>query len=155
MLNIQIELISEEGTPFKGQVDFADISIPSGAGYRNLSYINYDLVLQNVSGQIIVKGKLTLDVDLECSKCSDFFSTTMQDSSFLRAYACSDCGESLDLAPGFREALLLSWPGYPVCREDCQGLCATCRVNLNRSSCTCSIQESDGRWGTLDNLKMN
>ena len=53
-----------------------------------------------------------------------------------------------DVRPALREELLLAVPEYPVCRENCLGLCAKCGTNLNQGPCTCG-PEPDPRWAAL------
>lgn len=54
----------------------------------------------------------------------------------------------LDLKPAVRELWLLHAPGYPLCREDCKGLCPTCGADLNAGPCDCPPQ-TDSRWDAL------
>ncbi|MGH7183552.1 MAG: YceD family protein [Nitrospiraceae bacterium] len=44
----------------------------------------------------------------------------------------------LELAPMLREHIILSAPMQPLCSDDCLGLCARCRRNLNEGSCQCA-----------------
>lgn len=46
-------------------------------------------------------------------------------------------GDVLDLQPLVEEQILLSLPMSNICKEDCNGLCPDCKVNLNKSSCQC------------------
>lgn len=62
-------------------------------------------------------------------------------------------GQEIDLWPELREALLLSLPAKPVCREDCRGLCAQCGKKLGDKPCGCTIKEVDPRWEKLVKLK--
>jgi uncharacterized protein len=55
----------------------------------------------------------------------------------------------LDLRPAIRETWLLTVPAYVQCREDCKGLCPTCGINLNESSCNCTTTKTDSRWDAL------
>jgi uncharacterized protein len=41
----------------------------------------------------------------------------------------------IDLAPLYREYLLLAVPIKSICRQDCQGLCVVCGANLNETTC--------------------
>ncbi len=59
--------------------------------------------------------------------------------------------DSVDLTEDIREAIILAFPGYPVCRPDCKGLCSRCGKNLNRGACGCAPPE-DNRWVALENL---
>ena len=51
------------------------------------------------------------------------------------------------------EALVLALPGFPTCREDCQGVCAGCGTNLNEGSCSCKETPADSRWSKLAELR--
>lgn len=43
----------------------------------------------------------------------------------------------VDLRPALREELALSVDAFPLCREDCRGLCPRCGADLNRGPCLC------------------
>ncbi|HYD53333.1 MAG TPA: DUF177 domain-containing protein [Gemmatimonadaceae bacterium] len=56
--------------------------------------------------------------------------------------------QELDLKPAVRELWLLHALTYPLCRDDCKGLCPTCGADLNAGPCGCPSQ-TDSRWDTL------
>jgi len=58
----------------------------------------------------------------------------------------------LDMTEILRQAMLLSLPLPPLCREDCQGLCPDCGANLNEESCNCQNDDIDPRWAALSAL---
>lgn len=62
-------------------------------------------------------------------------------------------GTSLDITDAVREAIILSLPIGPVCREDCRGLCPGCGRDLNEEPCGCTGEKSDPRWSALKGLK--
>ena len=47
-------------------------------------------------------------------------------------------GGIIDIREDVRRYLLLEIPVWPVCDEDCKGLCATCGANLNDYPCDCA-----------------
>ena len=61
--------------------------------------------------------------------------------------------ESVDLTPDIRESMIFTFPHYPVCSQDCKGLCARCGINLNRDACDCG-SPTDDRWAQLDTLEV-
>ena len=63
-------------------------------------------------------------------------------------------GKEIDLDPILREQLLLALPGYPVCKDDCKGLCPVCGANLNDRDCGCDRHVPDPRWAGLKNVKL-
>lgn len=63
-----------------------------------------------------------------------------------------DHNHILDLEDPIREYTLAIKPMQPLCREDCQGICATCGTDLNTGSCDCKGPELDPRWAALGRL---
>lgn len=51
------------------------------------------------------------------------------------------------------EAVNLAEPQKLLCREDCKGLCPSCGVDWNETSCECTHDEVDSRWAALEKLK--
>ena len=45
----------------------------------------------------------------------------------------------LDVRHAVREELALSSTGFPLCREDCAGLCSRCGADLNAGPCSCTV----------------
>jgi len=62
-------------------------------------------------------------------------------------------GEGLALEDVLREQVILSVPVKAVCREDCQGLCPQCGMNLNQGKCDCVSVRSDPRWNALREIR--
>ncbi len=44
----------------------------------------------------------------------------------------------VDVTAAVREELALAFSKYPLCREDCAGLCPKCGEDLNQGPCTCN-----------------
>ncbi|MCX6023144.1 MAG: DUF177 domain-containing protein [Chloroflexi bacterium] len=57
----------------------------------------------------------------------------------------------LDLTEAVRQAIVLSTPISPRCREDCEGLCPVCGANRNIQACRCSMA-TDARWASLNEM---
>lgn len=62
-------------------------------------------------------------------------------------------GDTVDLVPLARDALLLELPLAPLCREDCKGLCPTCGADRGEQPCACVDQPGHPVWAVLDGLK--
>jgi uncharacterized protein len=60
--------------------------------------------------------------------------------------------DHLDLAPLARDAVLLTLPLAPLCREDCPGLCPVCGADLAEVDCGCETVAVDPRWAGLEAL---
>ena len=61
-------------------------------------------------------------------------------------------GDLLDLEPVLRDAVVLTLPMSPLCREDCPGLCAECGVPLDDAGPGHRHDSPDPRWAALEQL---
>lgn len=62
-------------------------------------------------------------------------------------------GEAIELDDVVREEILLAIPAHVLCRETCKGLCPTCGVDRNASTCECESRGVDSRWEKLKDLR--
>lgn len=63
-------------------------------------------------------------------------------------------GDTLDLAPLARDALLLELPLAPLCRDDCAGLCPVCGADRSEQPCDCATTAVNPLWAALDVLRV-
>lgn len=61
--------------------------------------------------------------------------------------------EYLDLAHVLSEQVRLRIPFQPLCKEDCQGICANCGADLNVGRCACSKIVGRSPFSVLKNFK--
>ena len=146
--------IPEEGFNYEGDDPGSIIGVEQELFMQNPTDVRYALYAQRVSDELIVRGTLGVDVDLQCARCSEFFSTTVSVSDFLRAYPAPEGTDEVNLTDDFREEILLHVPGFPVCSEDCKGVCPQCGVDLNKGSCTCKAEDGPNAWSALDGLNL-
>jgi len=153
-MKILVARIPEDGSSYEGDEDGSALELADGQFVKAAKDVHYELYAQHVSEEVVVRGKITAALDLRCTRCSEFFSTTVVVSDFLRAYPAPEGIDSVDVTADLREELLLQIPGFPVCREECKGLCAQCGANLNKGPCQCDTDDSGGRWSALDDLNL-
>lgn len=120
---------------------------------------------------ITIRGHARAQVEDSCSRCTRAIEHDV-DAEFLVfcdrrgsddesiARALEDAGEvfyhdgiKIDITDPVREAIILSLPMNPLCREDCRGLCAGCGADLNVEACRCAGRAPDPRWEALNRLK--
>jgi uncharacterized protein len=150
---IELSKLSPEGNQYDGDdppeiLDFGDDVVVKEAPEP----VHYELFAQIVSRELIVQGQISTSLRVSCARCTELCSTSVADSSFLRAYDIAAGEEVVDLAPDFREAILLNLPAFPMCAADCAGLCPHCGINLNRTRCECAPEIGGWTWGALDAL---
>ena len=140
-----------------GLVDL--IGVPAGAE------LDLDLRLESVMEGVLVSGTLTGPLTGECGRClepiHDQLVVQVQEL-FVYPEGSTDQdeddevarmeGDLLDLVPTLRDAVVLALPLTPLCRQDCQGLCATCGELLIDLPADHSHDTTDARWGALSGL---
>jgi uncharacterized protein len=153
-----------------GQSTLAVARPAGGSELPGFTNVRGTLTVDKNGGTLRVTGELSYDIQLECSRCLNAFSCSRrepvelfyrpglpreeagrkvrelsQDQLAVVAYR----GHEVDLWPEVREALLLSMPVKPLCRQDCRGICDQCGQDLNRTACGCIRDQADPRWEAL------
>ncbi|MDA1190755.1 MAG: DUF177 domain-containing protein [Candidatus Poribacteria bacterium] len=116
---------------------------------------------------------MTLDVSVEaeyvCGRCVDPISSTLESRFSIFYQPMAERPDYLEdeeevglgyyedaiinIRDDIRRYLLIEIPMWPICREDCAGLCHRCGANLNREACTCeSTQQTQRRTRLGDKL---
>ena len=152
---IEVSKISPEGDHFEGEEPASILDLAQNPLVKPEGPVCYDFHVERVTHELLVTGTLRVKLSMECSKCADFFSTTMTDSSFLRAYAVPEGTETVDLTEDIREDILVNLEPFPLCSPTCKGLCPQCGKNLNEGPCSC--KPASGKpvnWSVLDKLKL-
>ena len=124
--------------------------------------VRFEGLLEGVEEGILVSGNVSARMSCSCARClkefSQVFDVTVRElftdtpSEEEDHYPIAD-GE-IDLEPCARDALLLSVPFAPLCKEDCLGLCPRCGGDRNIGECACG-PEIDERWAALSSLKLD
>ena len=132
--------------------------------------------ITRLSKDLLVQGKVSADVRLECSRCLTAFSMPVEarlEENYQptvdietgrpvhrETYEEDDTAFSispnheLDLTEPVRQALLVALPLKPLCRDDCAGLCPQCGADLNEGPCDCEPDTTDDRWAALRELRL-
>jgi uncharacterized metal-binding protein YceD (DUF177 family) len=154
MLNIQTSRIAQDGERMEGEEPGRILDLDGDPFAHEAGAVRYQLFAQVASGELVLSGSVQADLNLACSRCGEFFSTTVSDSSFLRAYDILEGVEMVDVTPDLREAILLYLPAFPLCRSNCAGLCPQCGANLNHGPCSCVPSVGGTQWDSLDSLQL-
>jgi uncharacterized protein len=150
---INVHRIRPEGTLFEGEEPPDTLVLDEENDLvRIAGPLAYRFTAEVVSRELVLRGELEARAELACSRCAVFFSTTLTDSSFLRAYDLPEGADEVDVTDDLREAILLQLPNFPICSAACKGLCPQCGKNLNEGPCGCEQPREDDRWSSLDGL---
>jgi len=139
--------------------------------FRVIAPIEFTADVRKDASKVRLVGRVKTVLELDCSRCVEPFEVPIDapfDVLFLPAEAMGGDGEQevkdddlnvsfykddvIDLGDVMREQFYLALPMKPLCRPDCQGLCAVCGTNRNRETCTCQSQWVDPRLDALRKL---
>ena len=151
-MKIKISDIPAAGRKITGKAPSAMLEIADEA-MRPVGDVRYDLLVNVLEGRVIAMGSLAVDMEYRCSRCAEIFRQTASDNDVICTKDFKEGEESVDLTQELREVTILSFPSYPLCGQDCRGLCTQCGANLNKGACRCGPR-GDVRWGSLDSLKI-
>jgi uncharacterized protein len=137
--------------------------------------IAVDLSYYRAGMELFFEGRLSAPMVASCARCAEEFSAPNarpfrfvlapraagdNDDGRLRTedleFSLYD-GDQIDLAPLVSEQLILALPSRALCREDCQGLCPSCGINLNLLNlhkCDCEQPARDPRLALVRTLKL-
>ena len=163
-MKVIIADIPKEGLEF----DFKDEIVSNAI----LSPVNAHLKIEKFDTEVLVKGELTAEVHLQCSRCLKDFQQALSIPVELVYHPAEELksednyaipseeldmdfysGEELDLFNIMKEQIELSLPMKPLCDDACKGLCPRCGLDLNTGSCKCSTGDTDPRFAVLKQLK--
>ena len=134
-----------------------------------------DVEFQRLEDEIIAEGHLRATVRTHCVRCLNAMQLTLEpevhllyahDRSLLSSEVVVEMGtevpiyfdgEAINPRDDFRELILVDLPNFPVCSQNCKGLCAGCGANLNREPCRCQqkVGKSTETWKRqLRNIKI-
>lgn len=137
--------------------------------------IELDLVLEAISGGILVRGPIRATATGTCARCLAATSDTWEvevlelhravvdvegdgpaeDDEDDLDYRLVDGDRQLELDQMVRDALVVGQPVRVLCRPDCAGLCPSCGVDRNTGSCAHGEDRPiDPRWEALRDLRL-
>ena len=131
------------------------------------SPIDFELRLEAVMEGVLVTGRAEARLEGECVRClAEISDEVVADFQELFAYEGSSTavdgededagrleGDLLDLEPLLRDAVVLTLPFQPLCRDDCPGLCIECGARLADEPGHRHDEPADPRWAALHEVK--
>lgn len=128
--------------------------------YTFASPLNWNVVVTNTGGALLVAGSVVGTGKTECARCLDTLEVPINGE--VEGYFLLDAEEgvelkdgedeefellgpenTIDLVPLLEAAILVDLPLQPLCREDCAGICPSCGVNLNEEQCYCAQKRAE------------
>ena len=124
------------------------------------------LHIQNQENKtLFIKGSVDITVGIPCGRCLEEVPTQicfdidkklditdnvliddeMEENDYL-------IGLELDVEKLFYAEILVNWPMRVLCKEDCEGICNVCGMNLNKGTCDCQRTELDPRMAAIQDI---
>jgi uncharacterized protein len=119
--------------------------------------VRFELVLEALEdGAVLVRGAMYGRWVMTCRRCLEEVGAGFRVSvaevyrrpgagPWEEGYAVS-ASQTIDLGPLVRDNVVLAMPLYPLCREDCAGLCPSCGANRNEGPCACPPPAREQGW---------
>lgn len=149
-LIIDVARLDKEGERIKGETGEGFVDLGGEKYIVPLGGIMYDFSVTLLGDELLIRGSVAQDARCVCARCGEEFETTFEDEEFIRSIQVDEKTMFLDLTDEAREAIILSFPSYPVCEAGCKGLCPSCGTNLNHGRCSCGDGAKGGAFADLE-----
>jgi uncharacterized protein len=128
--------------------------------------VTVDVEIESVVEGLLVTGTVAASAVVHCVRClrdlDHELEVEVRELFALEPGADEDegyavlPGDRLPLDTMARDALVLGFPAFPLCRPDCAGLCPVCGADRNSLDCGHGGTEAiDPRWAGLADLRAN
>ena len=156
-LNIEVEPVGESYVCEMGSFVYAEKSPVS----LTITHAKDQVLRIEGNGQVAVwvpcsrclepvRVNFDIDIDEEVDmKLSDQERVeALDESSYIQ-------GKELDTDKLLHNEILINWPMWVLCKEDCKGICSRCGANLNQGSCDCDTADLDPRMAVISDIFKN
>ena len=157
-LLFNIRHIAEKDLRLEGELSEKELEIEFGDEMSHpAGPLRYDLTVQQIEHEILVRGNLHLPLDCECVRCLKSFKqeVDLKDWTALLPLEGEEKivihNDLVDLTPFLREDILLAFPQHPLCKPDCGGLP---KKYSGKSKKAESPAPQEDRWAALNKLKL-
>jgi uncharacterized protein len=153
-LLVNMKRLHDEGEWFEGELHPSALDVEEDEMLRIAGPLRYRVHVMIAGEEVLARGSVEQRLRCVCRRCTVEFEADVEEPDFIVSYPRDDAVEFLDLTPELREGILLALPSYPICKEECLGLCVRCGANLNEKPCSCPPGEREKQWSALDQLKL-
>ena len=116
-----------------------------------------EVSLESLPTGLLVRGSAAARMIHRCHRCvTEWTEEVLAEVAELLGTDAEDeyrlDGDVADIEDPVRDAVLLTAPLVPACREDCAGLCSVCGADLNTGTCPGHDDEPDTPFAALRGL---
>jgi len=158
-LIINLRLLSQETLFLQGELSPAELDFGLRDDMFNISLpVKYDLEAEMVDDAMLVRGRLSAELECECVRCLKSFTRPLElpeltlHLPLTGEEAVTIDNDNVDLTPYLREDMILEFPQHPLCKPDCAGLT---KIDKNQAPKNGDEPESAASaWAELNKLKL-
>jgi uncharacterized protein len=159
-LLINLRHLEHKDVELKGELPSDELDLEMDELIHAPHPLKYHLLAQRLDDNLLVRGKLSLTLECECSRCLKPFQRHLNFGDWAvslplkgeeKVEVASDC---VDLTPYIREDILLAFPQHPLCESECGGLENPASTGAKSSKETAPGEESSSPWAELNKLKL-
>jgi uncharacterized protein len=150
-MKIYLNDLPPEGAVYEGELPEEVLELGDDELVTCAGPVHYRLRAVVVSDEFLVDGTLDTGLRMHCRRCDGVFGGMLDKLAYHYDQPLDPAPEYVDLTADIREAIMLAFPSYPVCKPDCKGLCPQCGANRNERACECR-PPSGGGWSGLSGL---
>ena len=116
------------------------------------------------SKRLLISGTVDIEVAIPCDRCLEDVPTNIHfniDKTLTIGESIVDeemeetdylIGFELDVEKLVYAEILVNWPMKVLCKDDCEGICRVCGMNLNKGTCNCERSELDPRMAAIQDI---
>jgi uncharacterized metal-binding protein YceD (DUF177 family) len=156
-LKVNLRHLEDKTITLKGEVPVEELDFGQEDELMRFTQpLTHDLEVELMQEGLLVRGRLHLPVECECSRCLKPFRVAID----LPEWCChvalegeesatvdNDC---VDLTPYVREDILLALPQRPLCKPECDSLPGRPKPKGGASQAV----KNTAAWAALDQLKL-
>lgn len=121
---------------------------------------------------LLIEGIVDVEVMIPCDRCLEDVKTPIHfniekkllmkeaEDAKVEGVSFDDEMEEPDYLIGFEldveklvyTEILVNWPMKVLCKDDCEGICKVCGMNLNKGACSCQKTELDPRMAAIQDI---
>ena len=158
-LIINLRLLSQETLLLQGELSPAELDFGLRDDMFNISRpVQYDLEAEMVDDAMLVRGRLSAELECECVRCLKPFTRPLELPELTLHLpltgedAVTIDNDNVDLTPYLREDMILEFPQHPLCKPDCAGLK---KIDKNQTPVAGDKPETTASaWAELNKLKL-
>lgn len=136
-MKIKVKDIQPEGVEVSDHIPVTVIGLTQDDPGYFVAPLDVQAKVNRVNNTVLAKTKVHGKYRSVCARCLAGIEHDWN-GNFLLDFAVDKQTEAVELDEDIRQEVLLNLPPRVLCKEDCQGICPGCGMDLNNETCKCA-----------------